>query len=174
MATPGYTTSARSGADMEGQPQPALDILPQMSLVDRSKEFGDICFLALDHAFESVASGGGPLTPFTVVAEPGSERRLTRFVSERLELGVENAKSSIGPGQPATMYAIAWDGYVTVEGRRWDAVFVEAGETSQQAAILLCQRYTQTKAGLFRKARCERVGNPMLVANPPSRLWPSS
>jgi len=38
-----------SVADKEGQPQHALDIPSQMSLVDRSKEFGDILFLDLDH-----------------------------------------------------------------------------------------------------------------------------
>ena len=133
--------------------------------------FSDFYFLALDHAFGSIEDGGGPLVPFTMSIGSDGKKGLTRFVAERLEEGLEQAKASVTATAALAMYAIAWDGYVTLDGRKWDAVFVEAGEASQEFGLMLCQRYVIPKKGLFRKSRNESVGNPTLVGKPPSRIW---
>lgn len=142
-----------------------------MSDFSPSQEFADFFFLAIDHGFESIQDGGGPLVPFTMVSEQSGKKQLTRFASERIEDGVEKAKASVVASGATAMYAIVWDGFITLEGRRWDAILVEAGEASQEFGALFSQRYIQNKKGLFRKARCERIGNPTLVGKPQSRLW---
>lgn len=136
-----------------------------------SQEFADFFFLAIDHGFGSVEDSGGPLVPFTMVVESTGNKRLSRFALERLEDGLEEARSSITTSSSLVRYAIAWDGFITWEGRKWDAILVEAGEQSQEHGVLFAQRYTQGKKGFFRKGRCERVGNPALVDRPQSRLW---
>jgi hypothetical protein len=141
-----------------------------MSDFSPSREFSEFFFLAIDHGFGSIEGGGGPLVPFTMVVEASGRKQLTRFVTDRLEDGVEKAKSSITSSQSLSMYAIAWDGFITLEGRKWDAILVEAGEASQDFGVLFSQRYVVGKKRLFRPGRCERVGNPALIGRAHSRL----
>lgn len=52
------------------------------------------------------------------------------------------------------------DGYLTRDGRRTDAVFVEASEAGSDVSVIMAQRYTAV--GTIRK-RMERVGNAAVV-----------
>ncbi|HVL08083.1 MAG TPA: hypothetical protein VM512_02850, partial [Burkholderiaceae bacterium] len=89
-----------------------------------------------------------------------------------LEESLQQAQGSIVPGPGIARYAIAWDGYVTVEGRKWDAILVEAGDASAPDGMLLAQRYEAKEAGFFsKKRRNVGVGNPLAVGSTPSRLW---
>ena len=118
----------------------------------------------------ALRKGGGPLVPFTIVVETSGKKQLNRFVTERLEDGVKKAKASITASQSLSMYAIAWDGLVTLERREWDAVLVEAGDAAEDLGVLFSQRYVSGKRRFFRQGHCERVGNPALIGRPPSRL----
>jgi hypothetical protein len=109
-----------------------------MSEIPASEELIDLVFAALDHGVESVKDGG-PLIPF-VVTDSAEGRDLTRFAAETLEEGQEQARrhaSSSG----ADRVAVAYDGYLTVEGARSDAVFVEAQERGTASSVLFAQRY---------------------------------
>lgn len=141
-----------------------------MSAFSPSNAFSDFFFLAIDHGFGSIEKGGGPLVPFTIVVETSGKKQLNRFVTERLEDGVKKAKASITASQSLSMYAIAWDGLVTLERREWDAVLVEAGDAAEDLGVLFSQRYVSGKRRFFRQGHCERVGNPALIGRPPSRL----
>jgi hypothetical protein len=55
---------------------------------------------------------------------------------------------------------VAWDGYLTVEGERTDAVFVEAYEAGAESSTLLAQSYKAV--GRIRK-KIELVGNAAFV-----------
>lgn len=136
-----------------------------------SQAFADFFFLAIDHGFASIENGGGPLIPFTMLVGPEGQKKLSRFATDRLEDGVQAAKNSVASTEAITMYAIAWDGFITLEGRKWDAICVEAGEAQAEFGALFCQRYTRARKGLLRRARSVRVGNPALIERPPSRLW---
>src|SRR5687768_9928579 len=132
-----------------------------------SDAFFEFIFLALDHGFGSIEDASGPLVPFTLTISREGEKALTRFAVERLEDGVEQAKHHIeNEKHKLQMYAIAWDGYVTIDGKRWDAILVEGSERDAESAFLFCQRYE--KAGLIKK-RNVAVGNPALLDKPVSR-----
>jgi hypothetical protein len=60
----------------------------------------------------------------------------------------------------ALRYAIAYDGYLTLDGAKCDAAFVEAGERGEPKAFVLAQRYRLKK----RKKGFEKVGRPVIVA----------
>jgi hypothetical protein len=95
---------------------------------------------------DSIAAGGGPLIPFTLtldVTDPDPryhELRQVRYVGEYLEDMLAQAQASIDPGlegmDHVSMYALAWDGYATVDGRRRDAILVEAGTADSGLAAL--------------------------------------
>jgi len=74
---------------------------------------------------------------------------------------VDNARHVVseGFGKLARLYAVAFDGYLTTDGERSDAAFVEAGERGQPEAVVFAQRYRVKK----RSGKVERVKRPLLV-----------
>jgi hypothetical protein len=115
----------------------------------------NLVFFTLDHGVDSV-SDGGPLIPFMVVQRPGG-RELRRFVSETLEGGQAAMREAVAElDDDATAYAMAYDGYFTHEGKKWDAVLVEAAERGASSGVVYIQRY-EPKKGLFGKFKT--VGN---------------
>jgi hypothetical protein len=123
-----------------------------------SESLMGLAFFALEHAVESVVASGGPLVPFAVI-ETGGNRSLSRFVGD-LEAGQAQAREAVKTAEGADRAAVAWDGYLTHEGERTDAVFVEASETGDPESVVLAQRYVSS--GRLRK-KIETVGNPALV-----------
>lgn len=133
------------------------------------RKLHDLMFKALDHAVFSIADNGETLIPFSLVEDASDRCTLARYAADRIEVGVEAGKKKIEEMKAHIVrYAFAYDGFLTVEGERWEGVFVEAGDKVGEAGILLCQRYTRKK-GWFRKG-IEPFGNPALVDNPPSRI----
>jgi hypothetical protein len=65
-------------------------------------------------------------------------------------------------GGRADLVAVAWDGYLTREGRRQDAIFVHAYEAGEAASFILAQQYTP--ADDRERTRPEAFGNPILCA----------
>lgn len=109
-----------------------------MSEIPATEELVDVVFAALDHGIDSVRDGG-PLIPF-VLAEDPEGRSLTRFAAETLEEGQAQAREHAGSSDAARI-AIAFDGYLTVEGERSDAILVEAQERGTDSSVIFAQRY---------------------------------
>lgn len=128
-----------------------------MSEIPASDELMELVFAALDHGIDSV-SEGGPLMPF-VLADVDEGRTLTRFAAERLEEGVAQARSQARESPEAKRIAVAYDGYLTVEGERSDAVFVEAQERGAASSVVFAQRYRP--GGRFRKL--STIGNAAFI-----------
>lgn len=116
---------------------------------------------ALAHAVDSIVPDGGPLIPFTLIETAGG-RSLNRFMTEELSEGVARARAAIR-GSGALRAAVAWDGYLTAEGRREDALFVEASDAGQPS-VVLAHRYQPTEHG------ATAVGGPFVVGHGTSLL----
>jgi hypothetical protein len=123
----------------------------------------DLIFAALDYAVENAGISDAGFTPFAMFDSP-SGRSLTRFVygdggnlAESLAAGREELRAV---ESDVTCVALAWDGYYTHEGRRSEAVFVEAYEIGQDKGLLLTQPYTREGGGLSPQ------GNPRLIGEP--------
>jgi len=137
-------------------------------LKDELIEMNDLMFMALDHAIESIKDLS-PLIPFVITLNTIGEKNLHRFVHEMMEESVAAAKEHINNSKnELNAYAIAWDGFLTVDGQKWDAVLIEAGEAKSEKGALLAQRYE--KKGLFKKVN-KPVGNPALIEEPTSRVF---
>jgi len=123
----------------------------------------DLMFLALDHAIESIKDTGGPLTPFSITEDAAGGKILTRYAAERLEEGEILGKKKIEEAKARIVrYAFAWDGFVTIEGKKWDAILVEAGDKTRETGLLLCQRYQKkdsTQNRFFRFLRTCKWGH---------------
>jgi hypothetical protein len=129
------------------------------SLYRPSDALMELAFLTLDHAIDSV-SGGGPLVPFLFI-ERSDGRELHRFASDTLEesqAAMREAVAKIDDGAKA--YAMAYDGHITLEGKKWDAILSEAAECGAPSGVFFAQRY-QPKKGLF--GRFKAVGDAALI-----------
>lgn len=122
-----------------------------------SDQLTGLALFALDHAVGSIVAGG-PLVPFAVT-EAGGDRTLTRFAGD-LEGAQQAARSSVRTAVGIDRAVVAWDGYLTAEGVRTDAIFVEASEAGASESLMLAQRYHVT--GRIKK-RVEPTGNAAML-----------
>ena len=98
----------------------------------------ELVFFALDHGINSIR-GGGPLIPFLITQ--GRERNLMRFVTERLEYGVKKAQEAAASlDATINQYAIAYDGYLTIEGTKYDAILVEADDVVRYLGLAVIRQ----------------------------------
>jgi len=128
----------------------------------------DLLFLVFDHAVASIKDSGGPLIPFSIVEDAVGAKVLTRYAADRLEESEAQGKKKIEEAKKSIVrYALAWDGFVTIKGKKWDAILVEAGDKVCESGLLLCQRYEKKE---LTQNSMELVGNPCLLEKPPSRI----
>lgn len=132
-------------------------------LDDLSPASTDLIFAALDHAVDNAGISGDGFIPFAFF-DGSNGRSMTRFVSgdggdlsECLAAGRESVRVV---DSDVTCVALAWDGYLTYQGRRGEAVFVEGYEVGRDKGVLLAQRYTRVGGNLTVQ------GNPVLVGEP--------
>ena|SRR5258706_15642170 len=141
-----------------------------------SQRLADIAFFALDHGVHSIQDGDGPLVPFVISEQADGKRKLDRYVSvakmgesEGWVLEESLAKARLAVSQlpsSVTAYAIAHDGYITIQGTKYDAILVEASERGRTSAVIMAQRYLPKTA----QQSFQRVGNPALLREDESRL----
>src|SRR5258706_8641614 len=127
--------------------------------IEMSEKFADLVFLALDHGVESVRDGDGPLIPFVIFEQDG-KRELHRYAAERLEDCERQAREAVATLPPSvTAYALAYDGFITVQGTKFDAILVEASERGRPAGVRMAQRYIPKE----HPRDFQTVGNPALL-----------
>lgn len=120
-----------------------------------SAQVQELAAFALEHAVRSIVPEGGPLIPFSLL-ETAEGRSLHRYAGELGE-AVERARGHVRESG-ALRAAVAWDGYLTGEGRREDALFVEASEPGQPS-VVVAHRYHQGLDG------AAAVGGPLTVGH---------
>lgn len=101
----------------------------------------DLMFVGLDHGIESVkASGPGPLIPFVMV-ETNGKRNLKRYVSERLEDGLDEGMRELENDNDSEFAVLVYDGYLTIDGVKFDAVIVKGFDRKDKTGYQIGQRY---------------------------------
>ena len=116
----------------------------------------DLVFAATNHGVDSVRSGG-PLLPFLLCESASGERQLNSFMSPTLHLdqAVAAAREQAAALPPdVTRAALAYEGYLTLEGARSEAIYVEAAERGEPAAVF-AQRFVPRR--LLRPLRTHGV-----------------
>ncbi|NLF05895.1 MAG: DUF3806 domain-containing protein [Actinomycetales bacterium] len=126
--------AGQPGASAAGQAAGAAQGVPP------SAELRALVELALGHAIDSIVPEGGPLIPFTIIEKPEG-RELARFAGE-LSQAQGHAREHVRTSG-ALRAVVAWDGYLTGDGRREDAVFVE-GSDAGGASVVVAHRYDPT------------------------------
>ena len=79
-----------------------------------------------------------------------------------VDAGRDIVRQFAGAGQ---YYCLVWDGYLTLDGKRLDAAFVEAAAANESRACLFAQRYRQLKSG-----KLSKVGKRLAIGDV-ANLW---
>jgi hypothetical protein len=87
-------------------------------------------------------------------------QRATGIIDSTL---IENGREIIHGLESGRFYGLVWDGYVTADGAKQDAVFVEASVDGGSEALVFAQAYRQKR----RSTKLERVGQPIVATNAP-------
>lgn len=137
-------------------------------LQQTARALAELALSALGHALGDIAAGNGPLDPFVMADRDVDGRAIYRFDTGAAGRARDGAEAWIAQESTGIRrYAFAWDGEITHDDRQWSAIFVEAGDRTLPTAMLVCQRYA---ANGDPEGGVSRVGEPMLVGKPGSRL----
>jgi len=133
-------------------------------------KFMDFIFSGLDHAIYSIRDTGGPLIPFIMI-QTGEKKELKRFVTEKYEDRPLMAEQHIKTSSPKPDFAlIAFDGYITWENKKYDAVIVRAFDRKQDEGFTFSQRYHRKQTG----EGIEPTGNSAFIGKEPNLLFDDS
>lgn len=124
-----------------------------------SEELNSLAFFALDLAVSSVVPTGSGFVPF-VVRETAEGRDTLKFSADSHEKAIAKARVALADEPHPLRAVLAWGGFLSIEGKKFETVFVEASEEGASVGMLVAQRYEKT--GVARR-KSVTVGNPVLV-----------
>jgi hypothetical protein len=127
--------------------------------LDEDPKLFDLLGHVLGLAVKEVAQTGS-LSPFAILETHTSDRLVQGFRTPRLEIGYEEARRAVlAAPQEAKRYALAWLGYITREGVRYEGILVGGGERGEERGAAIGQRYKQRPPDV----KYEPIGNAMLL-----------
>lgn len=126
-----------------------------------SPQLQQLAFEALDLGFRCFSDDDR--VPFALIVDEGGEGHLIDFRSAGGVIDgdhVTSVRQVIAKTFPkAQRYALVWDGYLTKEKVKQDAVFAEAGEHGSDEAFIFAQPYRQKN----RRKTFEKIGDAVAV-----------
>jgi hypothetical protein len=144
-----------------GPPRTEAPKNPKTGLLelDESPKLGRLMLYALGEGCNEIVRTGAQ-HPFAVIETASDDRFIQGFIHDRLEFEFENARRALLVAPPdAVRYALAWAGYVTAQGVRYETVMVQGGERGKARGVMMGQRYRQH----LPEKRFEPIGNPTLL-----------
>jgi len=127
-----------------------------------TEEAGALAEFALRHAVTSIVPGGGPLIPFVIV-EAGGKHTLHQFMGDLLEECEANARAFAARQKNANRVALAIDGYIRIDGHRWDALVAEASDRGSDKSVIIAQRYREDLGPLGSPPATMPVGDQIIL-----------
>ncbi len=147
------TESESSGGNSSPRPKTGLQQL------DENPGLLDLMEYVLALAVKEVARTGSQM-PLAVFETQHKDKFIQGFTNARLELAYEEARSALLAAPPqAERYGLAWAGYLTVEGVRYEAILVGGGERGEANGAAIGMRYKQRLPDI----RYEPIGNAKIL-----------
>ena len=113
--------------------------LPEL---DENPRLFKLMLSALEKFWAQVVARGEE-SPLAMIEAP-SGQFVQGFRRDRLELGHEEARRALlAAPSDAERYALAWAGYLTIQGVRYETVLVGGGERGKERGAIIGQRYKQ-------------------------------
>jgi hypothetical protein len=132
-------------------------------------EASEFVFQTLDIAMDAATTSD--FTPFVTILPPDLRMMVCHMNVAQGEYSGEEAVTlcrehlrTVDPSVHAV--AVTWDGYLTLDDVRTEAVFVEGYELGRPVGVLMAQRYERYNDEL------SPIGNPVLLSRQPEPLVP--
>jgi len=127
-----------------------------MDLFNENKRLEEAVFTGMNHALWSRHDIDGPFTPFMMLHKDG-QKKLVRLVAngdpnEMFEKMLADDKETYD------QIVMCYEGRVTHDGQKYDAVIVKGFDTSEPKGLLFVQRFRGIESG----SPFEKFGNPAL------------
>lgn len=139
-------------------------------MADPNGELRQFAEEALELGFDCISEGDN--APFVLLIETDDQRHLLNLQAINgddnaalLDSGREVIRVFTG-GQ---LYALVWDGYLTTDEVKNEAVFVEAGKRGEKTSFIFAQKYQHRP----RSKMLSKDGSPILVQEA-KHLWRTS
>ena len=114
-----------------------------------SSQLYQVARKAMDYAIEALVAAD-PLVPFSVMWRD-EETTIDRYMHGAYDDSIELAMRIVNRAdESVSAYAVVWNGYVQVNGRKRDAVIAEVGSRESPMAVQLAQPYVIEDAGTVR------------------------
>lgn len=121
----------------------------------------ELMFKGLDHGIGSIEDSEGLLIAFSLFQQ-NSEIKIVRFVTDKLQDGPIQAQKYLQKMDKNPDFAIiAYEGIVTIENEKFDAVIVEGFDKNDADGYVLAQRFKRKTA----KTEFEAIGNAGYFGN---------
>lgn len=135
---------------------------PKMKEFEKAEEeLVDLMFFGLDYGIENIQGDfSGALIPI-VITEKEGERHLKRFVTERIEDGLEKGELYLKTDKEAQYGVVIYDGYLTGDGIKVDAILVKGFDRKDEVGYIIGQRYNRKNDSL----NIELIGNAFFLGN---------
>src|SRR3989338_890308 len=110
-----------------------------------SQRLMNLVFTSIDYGIEIVRKKDSHLTP-ALWSEAAGKITNQHIVAANPVIGVEKAREFVkNLTQETEVYVILYEGYVTLDATKYDAIMAEAGERGQETALVFAQRYQPKK-----------------------------
>lgn len=127
--------------------------------VNEDDEFLKFVFSGIDKSVENSKKTNTLITPFIMIRK-GEEQKIQRFESDDYQEAVSMADDYLKRLQPKPDFALlAYDGFIAIEGRKSEALYVKGFDKSENKGLVFAQRY-QPKTD---EMDFQLIGNPALV-----------
>ncbi len=121
----------------------------------------ELMFKGLDHGIGSIQDSEGLLIAFSLFQRNG-EIKIVRFVTDKVEEGPIQAQKHLQKMDEKPDFAIiAYEGIVTIENEKFDAVIVEGFDKNDADGYVLAQRFKRKTAD----STFEAIGNAGYFGN---------
>lgn len=121
----------------------------------------ELMFKGLDHGIGSIEDSEGFLIAFSLFQQNG-EIKIVRFVTDKLQDGPIQAQQYLQKMDKKPDFAIiAYEGIVTIENEKFDAVIVEGFDKNDADGYVLAQRFKRKTAD----SKFEAIGNAGYFGN---------
>ncbi|WKX76269.1 hypothetical protein [Zobellia laminariae] len=150
--------SENKNDELNSSPKSELQ-LKTMTKTAPSEKLTTLVFKGLDHGVASIEDGNGPLIPFVMI-KTGEQMNMSRFMEETLEEGLAQAKKYIVElDEKPELAIIVYDGLITENGKKHDAILVNGYEKNDSKGYCFAQKYKPKKM----LSPFKEIGNTVIV-----------
>jgi hypothetical protein len=120
----------------------------------------ELMFYGIEQGIRVKQEGNGLLVPFVITERKGN-RQQKKFNARRTDIGLNDGMDFLKTEQDVNFGIIVFDGFLTLDGKRNEAVLVRGFDAAEDLGYLIAQRYVPKRL----LSSFKLVGNVAFLGN---------